>query len=150
MDFESRLAIEHACARLCHEYARAIDFRDYDNFALLFAEDALLDAGNPIEGRAAILASVLRRPDELRSRHVMSNITVDVLGPDQARGTAYLTLYRHIGGASLKRDPVDFEGPAAIGHYEDRYQRGSTGWLFERRKLFMAFRNTDLVPDRSA
>ncbi len=129
MDVEQRIAIEHCCARLCHEYARAIDFRDYDNFPLLFAEDAVLDVGNPIHGRAAILASVLRRPDELRSRHVMSNIAVDVLGPDQARGTAYLTLYRHLGGASLTRDPVAFEGPAAIGHYEDRYQRGPSGCI---------------------
>ncbi len=149
MDVEQRTAIEHCCARLCHEYARAIDFRDYDNFPLLFAEDAVLDVGSPIHGRAAILASVLRRPDELRSRHVMTNITIDVLSPDEARGTAYLTLYRHTGSESLKLDPIPFDAPAAIGHYEDRYQNGPSGWLFLRRKLFLAFRNTELLPDRS-
>ena len=149
MDLEQRVLIEHACTRLCHEYARAIDFRDYDNFPLLFTEDAVLDVGNLLEGRAAILASVMRRPDELRSRHVISNITIDVLNEDEARGTAYLTLYRYLGKASLQRDPIPFIGPAAIGHYEDRYQRDAGGWLFQRRTLFLAFRNSDLLPKRS-
>ena len=149
MDLEQRTLIEQACTRLCHEYARAIDFRDYDNFPLLFTDDAVLNVGKPLEGRAAILASVMRRPDELRSRHVISNITIDVLNPDQARGTAYLTLYRYLGKAALQRDPIPFDGPAAIGHYEDRYQRSAGSWLFQRRTLFLAFRNSDLLPDRS-
>ena len=50
-----------------------------------------------------------KRPDELRSRHVLTNIFIDVLSGTEARGISYLTLYRHIGEESLKAGPVPFE-----------------------------------------
>lgn len=145
MDPTEQANIERACEQLCIAYARSIDFRDYDNFVELFADDAVLDVGNPLHGQAAILESIRRRPDELRSRHVMTNLFVEVLNRDQARGMAYLSLYRHIGEESLLQEPVAFSAPAAVGHYEDRYVRTDAGWRFARRRLFLAFRNPDLV-----
>jgi len=141
LDEKQRYEIERACEALSIAYARAIDFRDYDAFPLLFAEDGVLDVGQKLEGRAAIDESVRRRPDELRSRHVISNTFVHVLGPDDARGIAYLTLYRYHGPESLTRNPVPLRGPAAVGHYEDRYVRTSEGWLFASRRLQLAFRD---------
>lgn len=146
MSAEQRLVIEHACARLALEYARAIDFRDYDNFVELFAADAVLDVDVPLHGRAAILEWVMRRPDEVRSRHVITNILIEPQSSDHARGTAYLTLYVHRGPESLTRAPIAFGGAAAVGHYEDRYRRVGTTWLFERRKQFLAFGDEVLPP----
>ncbi len=133
--------IVQVCTRLSFAYARAIDFRDYDALPLLFAEDGTLDVGGALHGREAILESLRRRPDELRSRHVITNVFVDVLGADDARGIAYLTLYRHHGEESLRAGPVTLSGPAAVGHYEDRFVRTDQGWLFRRRRLHLAFRD---------
>jgi hypothetical protein len=141
LDDRERHEIERACEALSIAYARAIDFRDYDAFPLLFAENGVLDVGHKLEGRAAIASSVRQRPDALRSRHVISNTFVDVLGPDDARGIAYLTLYRHHGPESLGRGPAPLRGPAAVGHYEDRYVRTGEGWLFASRRLQLAFRD---------
>jgi ketosteroid isomerase-like protein len=135
-----RRRIETECEALSIAYARAIDFRDYDAFVKLFAEDGVLDTGEPLEGRAAIAHALTRRPDELRSRHVLTNIFIDVLSGSEARGISYLTLYRHIGPESLKGQPVPISGPAAIGHYEDRFVKTDDGWKFKRRKLQLAFR----------
>ncbi len=135
--------IVKACESLSIAYARAVDFRDYDAFAELFAEDGVLDVGRPINGKAAIAKSMTKRPDELRSRHVLTNIFIDVIDEDHARGISYLTLYRHNGKQSLVAGPVPFTGPAAIGHYEDRFVRTAQGWRFERRSLMLAFRNAD-------
>ena len=60
-----------------------------------------------------------------------------------ARGISYLSLYRLIGQESLEAGPVPFTGPAAIGHYEDRFKRTDQGWRFEHRKLMLAFKNAD-------
>ena len=90
--------------------------------------------------KAAIVDSLTRRPDELRSRHVITNIYIDVLNEHEARGISYLTLYRHIGPESLKGEPIDFDGPAGVGHYEDRFEKTDDGWKFKRRKLHFAFR----------
>jgi ketosteroid isomerase-like protein len=134
--------ITRACEALSIAYARAVDFRDYDYFVTLFTEDAVLDTGRPREGKAAIADSLSRRPDELRSRHVITNVFIDVLNENEARGISYLTLYRHVGPESLKGEPIAFSGPWAVGHYEDRFERTAEGWKFKRRKLHFAFRRT--------
>lgn len=127
------------CEALSIAYARAVDFRDYESFVSLFAEDGVLDVGQALEGRDAIRTAMSRRPDELRSRHVLTNIFIDVLSATEARGISYLTLYRHVGDESLKGEPIPFDGPAAVGHYEDRYVLTDDGWKFKRRQLHLAF-----------
>jgi len=128
------------CEALSIAYARAVDFRDYDAFVELFTDDGVLDTGRPLEGKSAIAKAMSRRPDELRSRHILTNIFIDVLSQAKARGITYLTLYRHIGPESLEGEPIGFDGPAAVGHYEDRFVKTEAGWKFKRRKLHFAFR----------
>lgn len=140
-------AIEHACEKLSIAYARAVDFRDYDQFANLFAEHGVLDVGRPMAGRAAISKAMSRRPDELRSRHVLSNIFTQVHSPTRASGISYLTLYRHLGEASLQAEAVKLQGPAAVGHYQDSFEQIDGQWLFTSRKLHLAFRDPDQFPD---
>ncbi len=133
--------IQRECEALSIAYARAVDFRDYDEFVQLFADDGVLDVGQPLKGRVAIKAAMGKRSDALRSRHVLTNIFIDVVDEQNARGISYLTLYRHIGEESLSGDPIDFSGPAAVGHYEDKFVLTDTGWCFASRKLHFAFRN---------
>jgi len=141
MDPRIRAAIERACADLTIEYARSIDFRDYDNIVNLFTEDATLTIGQRLEGRAAIVAAMMQRPGELRSRHVISNVFVDVVDDKRARGICYLTLYRHVGPESLERGPAPLHGPAAVGHYEDSFVKTEAGWRIKHRTLHLAFRD---------
>jgi hypothetical protein len=140
MKDEQISAITRACEALSVAYARAVDFRDYEYFVSLFTEEGVLDTGRPLAGRAAIADAISRRPDELRSRHVITNVFIDVLSEQEARGISYLTLYRHLGPESLKGEPVSLEGPAGVGHYEDRFEKTEEGWKFSRRKLHFAFR----------
>ena len=109
--------------------------RRYDLFAELFTEDGHLNAGGPVDGREAIRRRMAQRPDRLRSRHVLTNIHVEVLDADHARGITYLSLYRHIGDESLGEGPIEFAGPAGVGHYEDEFVRTASGWRIARRVL---------------
>ena len=140
MDAAARREIQFDCRELSIAYARTLDFCDYDAFANLFTDDAVLSAGPLIEGREAIRNWLAKRPDELRSRHVLTNIFIDPVDADHARGISYLSLYRHLGEESRAPDPVTFDGPVAIGHYDDRFLRTDAGWRFERRTLQLAFR----------
>ena len=132
--------IRDECEALSIAYARAVDFRDYEAFVELFTEDGVLDVGTPLKGRAAIRKAMIKRPDELRSRHVLTNIFVDVVDENSARGISYLTLYRHVGPECLLGQPVDFSGPAAVGHYEDQFARTRDGFRIKHRKLHLSFR----------
>jgi hypothetical protein len=144
-----RMIIERACEQLSIEYARAVDFRDYDNFVELFAEHAVLDVGGRLEGKAAISSSIMRRPYTVRTRHVITNIFVEVQDSHHARGVSYLTLYRHVGEQSAQRGPVLSIRPTAVGHFEDQYVKLDTGWRFQSRVLHVAFRDPDTIKAES-
>ena len=74
-----RITIERECERISIAYARHVDFRDYDAFVELFAEDCRLDVGGLVEGKEALRGWLARRPENLRSRHVFTNISIHVI-----------------------------------------------------------------------
>ena len=66
MDAAERMLAEHACARLCHLYARRLDAYDYESFMELWADDAtIVMLGNPYAGEAAIRSWLARREPDM-------------------------------------------------------------------------------------
>jgi hypothetical protein len=132
MDFNTRMAIEHACTRCVVDYTHKVDFGDFDGFANLFAEDGVLSVG-PIylDSRAKIREGMSQRPSELLSRHVTSNIAINVIDEETATGLVYLTLYRTMVSDNDDLTPVP---PVAIvGHYKDKFTKTADGWKFAER-----------------
>jgi hypothetical protein len=143
MDDEKRRMIEHECEKLSIAYARHVDFREYEEFVRLFAEDGELNvSGQPIKGRETLTRAMAARPDGLRSRHVLTNIWIKVIDEDHAEGISYLSLYRHTGEGLEGDDqgPRTISGPSAIGHYQDRFILTDEGWRFASRVLHFVFR----------
>lgn len=135
--------IETACTQLSIAYARHVDFGAYDDFVDLFTETAVLELGFKLDGRDAIRTSMSKRSPQLRSRHILTNIFIEVENAERATGVSYLTLYRHIGAESLQATPVEFQTPAAVGHYADEFRLTEQGWRIAHRRLQLAFRNPD-------
>ncbi len=143
MDDQKRRNIEDECTKLSIAYARHVDFKEYDQFVQLFAPDGELNvSGRPIRGRDKIAKSVSLRPVDLRSRHVLTNIYINVIDENQAEGLSYLTLYRHTGEGLEGDDqgPRIIPGPSSVGHYADKFIRTEEGWRFASRVLHFAFR----------
>jgi ketosteroid isomerase-like protein len=140
-----RMIIERACEQLSLAYARAVDFRDYNTFVELFADDAVLDLGMRLEGKAAIRQSMKMRANDIRTYHVLSNVFIEVQDSKNARGVSYLTLYRHVGPESAQATPVLSTLPTAVGHYDDVFVMTAGGWRFKSRTLHVAFRNPATV-----
>jgi hypothetical protein len=143
MDDETRRIIEDECTKLSIAYARHVDFKEYDQFVGLFAQDGELNTtGKAVKGREKITKAMALRPEGLRSRHVLTNIYIKVIDEDHAEGLSYLSLYRHTGEGLDVNDqsPRIISGPFAIGHYADRFVRTGEGWRFASRVLHFAFR----------
>src|SRR4051812_41859641 len=91
-----RLEIERACERLVYAYSRLLDLGDMSGAADFFAENGSLarpmapDA--VIQGREAIRASLVTRPKTLLTKHLATNVVIDVESRDSARGLSYLTM----------------------------------------------------------
>src|SRR5579862_6019752 len=91
-----RLAIERACERLTHVYCRALDLGDMNAAADCFAENGSfarpMNPGQVIQGREAIRASLITRPKTLLTKHLTTNVMIEVESADSARGLSYLTM----------------------------------------------------------
>ena len=139
---DSQFAIENSCKNLFNDYARLLDFGHFDEFVELFSDDAHMNLGFVLNGKEAIRTSMTKRSPELRSRHVLTNMSINVLSDTQASGIAYLSLYRHTGPESLNDDPIEFSQPSAVGHYENQFVLTTDGWRIKSVDLHFAFRNS--------
>src|SRR4029450_9791894 len=92
------IVAERACERLLYEYARCIDRGDAADVAELFTDDAVwLGDDIDMRGREAIRKAFNGRQSVTRrqSRHVITNVLVDLTSSDEAQAVAYLVNYRH-------------------------------------------------------
>lgn len=143
MDPNERRLIEQDCERLATTYPICLDFRRFERLLGLFTEAGTLDIdGHAIAGKDALGAYMNQRPVGRTTRHVSSNILIDVIDEDRASGIAYLTGYR-FDAADLtdatERRRAPFDGPFVVGHYDDDYVRTPDGWRFERRRVTPTF-----------
>jgi hypothetical protein len=131
-----RLEIEHACQQLVYAYSRALDLGDLSGAADFFAENGLLarpmTPDQVVHGRESIRASLLTRPPSLRTKHLVTNVMIQVEGPDTASGISYLTMIATVPGAEDK-PPFLSNGPIYFGEFKDRFVREHGAWKFQER-----------------
>jgi len=111
-------------------YAHFADSGRFDDFAMLFATDGVLEVHGdpPLDGRAAIRDFVSGVGRDLAStstvpiiRHHVSNLTIRVASPHDATGACYFLA-------------VTEHGVDHWGRYRDRYTRTpDAGWRFAHR-----------------
>lgn len=131
MTADERRAAEADCARLIALYANLNDAARWDEVAALYAEDGVMvrptapDA--PVTGRAAILAAFQARPPRV-TRHVCSNVVIEVESADSARGESAMLLFTG--------------GPAPlVGSFHDRFVRTAEGWRFAEWRGSLLFQD---------
>jgi SnoaL-like domain len=154
-----RWLAEQACRDCILRAGAALDAGDYVAFSHHFARDGTLMRPNQtvLEGRDAILASYLQRPASRSTRHLLTNIIVDLESPTLARARSTVLLWSATRGPA-ERDSaisVDEGGPAKtalngrcadplqlLGEFDDMLARYEEGWLIAKRVArFVMFRN---------
>jgi hypothetical protein len=141
MDLMERIAAERECERLTYRYCEAVDLGHASRLADVFAADGVFDAGGLyLVGREEIRRVFTEREQvrELRTRHVCTNVHIDVLDQATATGVVYLTLFRRRGSEDWSV-PVPSTSPALVGSYHDDYVRGGEGWRIARRRQEVVF-----------
>ncbi len=132
-----RIEIERACERLVHAYSRALDLGDLSGAADFFAENGSMSRpmtpDQVIEGRERIRASLLTRPKTLLTRHLATNVMIEVDSRDAARGISYLTMIAATPQAA-DRPPFLSPGPIYFGEFKDRFVREGGAWKFLERR----------------
>jgi hypothetical protein len=132
-----RIEIERACERIVYEYSRALDLGDMSAAADFFAENGSMARpmapDQVIQGRETIRASLLTRPKTLLTKHLATNVMIDVENRDTARGLSYLTMISTTPPADAK-PPCLSQGPVYFGEFKDRFIRENGVWRFLERR----------------
>jgi uncharacterized protein (TIGR02246 family) len=135
-----RLLDKDAIGRVLVDYTHALDTLDADQYAGVFAEDAVFDMGREVRtGRAQIRDVIVGLQKSRAEReaagtakptlmhHVMTNETLEIVSPTEARHYAYWM--------TILGNQEDKYTVASMGHYEDVIVKRDGRWLIETRKL---------------
>jgi hypothetical protein len=147
MAAHERSSAEYECERLVYRYTHLVDFGRGSELPGLFTEDGVFDNGDlRLEGSGQLMRAFAAREaaTDLRTRHVCTNVLIDVLSETTASGVVYLTLYR--AWAPAGRPTVELRGPGLVGSYHDTYRLvDGIGWRIASRIVQAPFVNPDDV-----
>jgi len=115
-----------AVTELYGRYAHAFDGARARECAELFSTDGTftVHGRSPINGRAALEEFFVKAAQSPGSQHFVSNIVLDVVGPDRVDGSAYVVVLR------VNEDSVRL---ASVGSYRDEFVRANGNWLIRSR-----------------
>lgn len=144
MSPEDKSRCERECTRLSTDFAWTVDSHAYDAFVALFAPDGVFErAGQPCRGHEAIRQFLDARPAGRVTRHLCSNIRVDMTGPDTAMGGCSALMYhaaveKAVSAATDAQRPLPVSAPVVVDYLDD-YVLTSSGWKFKYRRTTIVF-----------
>ena len=149
-DGTNRLIAERACERLMYQYARFVDSGEAARIADLFTDDGVWTAadGRSMDGQDQIRAAFSARQALTRrlSRHVITNVLIDVHSDTEASGTAYLVNYRHDGTGDRVERPGPARHPKFVGDYHLEFRSLDGEWRIARLRFDLLFLRRSEVP----
>lgn len=130
-DDVARLVDDAAIVRVCLDYGRALDQKDWQSLRACFLEDAVAEYEgiaecHGIEAIIDLTSGGLGFLDQ--SQHILTNFLVDVAG-DHANSSCYLQA-QHVRRGSPGGDNF-----IIAGRYADALVRTPDGWRIKRRVL---------------
>lgn len=140
MDAIERLLIEADCTRLMTEFANCSDTFDYDRAVELFVPDCRFSRADEVfEGQDGLRFALSRRPLDRMTRHIVSNVLIDIASADTASGTAYSLVFGYRGKLE-KGAEAPLGGPDSLIHYNAEFTRTGAGWRIATWHIGLAFR----------
>jgi len=125
---------EWSCTKAIHRYAKAADGNDVDAFLDAFTPDGiwLRPDGQAVKGHAALHAFYVARPQNY-SRHIISNIVVDVSDVEHATATSIGVVVKAMAPVTF---PLTVLPQLLLADYEDSFRRCDDGhWRISHRRV---------------
>ena len=148
MDRDAEREIEMECQQLVCKYYDHVDHYEYEQAVALFTLDVdWIALGVKLDGPNEILKGLYGGLGDGTIRHVLSNIMVDVIDENHAKGRVYGTLYSSPDICYDQHEgPISFEGPTQIVDGLDEYTRTADGWRISQRRGNAIFKRDPSLP----
>ena len=142
MNTSDVIQIERDCERLIVESARFNDLREWAALAGPYTPTGVVvrPNGQRLEGREAIESAYAAGSPDRVTRHLCTNVRVDVDGPNAAHATTTVLI---VAGTRSDDPDVTFgivpNEHHTVGEFADRFERTDEGWRIAewRATLFM-------------
>ena len=124
-DVIDREAIRNLPLQYCH----CVWQQDLDGYVDLFTEDGSFSTNDPdlpgAEGRDGLRKMISGGLDAMKPRPFIHNHVIELLGPDQAKGTCYVEVHMNREGKKWEMK----------GWYNDEYAKVDGDWKFKSRRI---------------
>ncbi len=105
-----------------------LDEQEYDELSGLMAPTGTwLRNGALLKGPEGVREAMRSRPAGFTTRHLITNIVVDIEGEDHAEATYYMTVFVHSGEARPS-GPVKMDVPMHVSVFRQKFVRIPQGW----------------------
>lgn len=91
-----------------------------------------------LRGLAQMRDALLRAPQDVRVRHVITNLRASFAGDGRVTIDSYFTVYRCLG--AIECEPARLVGPVSVGRYCDELVKADGAWKIVRKQTFSDFR----------
>jgi hypothetical protein len=129
-----------ACKQIIERSAYLSDIRDFTGYSELFLESGQLTrpGGQPLVGRAAIVASYQTRPADRMTRHMVGHSIMEVLGEGRVRAITIALLWSTNTGLPVEAFGRKADARQSFGEYDDILVQTPAGWRIEKRDASFA------------
>jgi uncharacterized protein (TIGR02246 family) len=118
--------------RMLNSFSRALDEGDFQKVASQMTPDGIWHRqGERLQGHKAVLAALARRPADLVTRHLVTNVEVRFVSAERATARSTVLVFRHEG-------PVESAAPMSLPHsvldYDDDLVKQDGRWQIAERR----------------
>ncbi len=137
-DHADRLDIE----RQIYRFFLYLDERRYDDLCALMAPRGVWHRqGKALQGPGEVLEALKLRPAGATTRHLITNVIVDMVDTTRAQVTHYLAVFFH-GAEKPPSLPVPIELPRHISIFREEFVRTPDGWRVAEMSEIPTFAKT--------
>lgn len=128
-----------AIQRVIFDFFRHLDEREYEQLCALMAPDGVwMRSGERLTGPSDVMRAMKLRPVGFTTRHLITNIVVDITGAETAVATYYLTVFVH-ESAKAATGPVPISLPRHVSVFLQKFIRVDGAWKVAELSSSVAF-----------
>jgi hypothetical protein len=123
-----RATIQRDIEQMIFRFFLHLDEQQYDEVSALMAPEGTWLRNNVLlKGPAGVREAMRTRPVGFTTRHLITNIIVDIADSDHADVTYYMTVFVHSGDAK-PAGAVKMDVPMHVSIFRQKVVRTSAGW----------------------
>lgn len=129
------------CQDVVLRFMGLFDARAWEQMEQLVTPDVVWQRPDRIiSGLEQLRETLHATPDNVRVRHIITNLRPTVTSASTLEIHSYFSVFRVIGVTPDTQEPVPFDGPVSVGRYRDTLVQTDGVWRLSSKETHVDFR----------